>query len=63
MIMVAVVAGLLGEYTAALARATERLLPPRRRISGFRFRASSSSSSTTHHHRHQQDSSSFILYF
>ena len=57
MITVAVVAELLGEYTAALTRVTERLLPPRRRLRSFRFR---SSSSTAHQ---QDDSSSFILYF
>ncbi|KAH7538341.1 hypothetical protein FEM48_Zijuj03G0189300 [Ziziphus jujuba var. spinosa] len=48
---------LLGEYTAALARVTQRLLPPRQRRS-FRFRGFSRPSSTAFA---PQDT--FILYF
>ncbi|OAY59604.1 hypothetical protein MANES_01G044200v8 [Manihot esculenta] len=61
MIKLAVMAELLEEYTVALARFTERLLPPRRGIYGFHwlrnFHLGSSSSIFS------QDSSSFIVYF
>ncbi|GMN44280.1 hypothetical protein TIFTF001_013476 [Ficus carica] len=57
MIMVAVVAELLREYTAVLSRATERLLPPRRSLR-FSFRSNSASRANS-----ALDSSSFILYF
>ncbi|EXB94713.1 hypothetical protein L484_002600 [Morus notabilis] len=58
--MVAVVAELLGEYTAALARATERLLPPPRSL---RFSFHSGRTSRAISIFSAQDSSSFILYF
>ncbi|KAL9374637.1 hypothetical protein Peur_031516 [Populus x canadensis] len=62
MITVAIMAELLEEYAVALARITERLMPPRRSINGFRglrnsrLPSSSSSSSATH----DQDPCSFI---
>ncbi|KAG2708678.1 hypothetical protein I3760_05G203300 [Carya illinoinensis] len=57
MMMVAVMAELLGEYTAALTRMTEWLLPPRRSMHfhGLRNLRLSSPAST------QDDS--FIVYF
>lgn len=58
MMMVAIVAELLEEYTAVLKRVTESLLPPRRsvRFHGLMNLRLSSPTST-------QGSSSFILYF
>ncbi|KAG6714396.1 hypothetical protein I3843_05G184900 [Carya illinoinensis] len=58
MMMVAVMAELLGEYTAALTRMTEWLLPPRRSMHfhGLRNLRLSYPAST-------QDDSSFIVYF
>ncbi|KAJ6867933.1 hypothetical protein NC651_033084 [Populus alba x Populus x berolinensis] len=62
MITVAIMAELLEEYAVALARITERLMPPRRSINGFRrlrnSRLPSSSAAT-----HDQDTCSFIVYF
>ena len=62
MITVAIMAELLEEYAVALARITERLMPPRRIINGFRrlrnSRLPSSSAAT-----HDQDPCSFIVYF
>jgi hypothetical protein len=63
MITVAIMAELLEVYAVALARITERLMPPRRSINGFRglrnSRLPSSSSAATH----DQDPCSFIVYF
>ena len=63
MITVAIMAELLEVYAVALARISERLMPPRRSINGFRglrnSRLPSSSSAATH----DQDPCSFIVYF
>ncbi|KAJ6969530.1 hypothetical protein NC653_034152 [Populus alba x Populus x berolinensis] len=57
-------AELLEEYAAALARITERLMPPRRSINGFRrLRNSRLPSSSSSAATHDQDPCSFIVYF
>ncbi|TQD94513.1 hypothetical protein C1H46_019758 [Malus baccata] len=62
MIRVGIVAELLGLYTAALARMTEQLVPPRRHSTSFRglvnnLRQASRPAST------HDAASSFYLYF